>query len=117
MNLLLDEGTLHAKIYLCTFSHCNFFVYGFLYIFILCDRRIRWNGCNIYRYPISFLSKKRKPSLISLSSVYLLVSFFVGKSIYLKNRRYKFHIAFSGLAISLNLCNCITNPPNLITIL
>ncbi len=24
MKLLLDEGTLHAKIFLCTFSHCKF---------------------------------------------------------------------------------------------
>lgn len=54
---------------------------------------------------------------MSLSSVYLLVLNFVGKPIYLKNRRYKFHIIFSNVAISLNLRNCITNTPNLITIL
>ncbi len=70
MNLLLDEGTLHVKVYLCTFSHCNFFGYRFLYIFILCDRRIWWNRNNLYRYPISFLSKISKPSLVSFSSVY-----------------------------------------------
>ena len=64
-----------------------------------------------------FLKQKRKPSLMSLSSVYLLVLNFVDKPIYLKNRRYKFHIIFSNVAISLNLRNCITNTPNLITIL
>lgn len=107
MKLFLDEGTLHAKIYLCTFSHCNFYVYRFLYIFILCNRRIRWKRYNLYRYPISFLSKKRKPSLMRLSSVFLndyipFVS--MNKSPFKRD----FHLI---------LCNRITNTPNLITIL
>ncbi len=60
-----------------------------------------------------FLKQKKKTELNEIKlGLFISVNFF-GKSMYI----YKFHIVFPDLAISLNLRNCITNTPNLITIL